>query len=248
VDKSLVAELPDFDRLNPPKKKKKKTNEDEVADAGGDTAEDQGNKGAEKEKRSKKRNERPPASSRLKIKKQKIVGFASSKAVKKSSKASKGTTSKTKMTSIPEAQTQIPPIPDIDVSQPISMILPGAQPEKVNVSSNSEDTLSDSTLQELMNAAPKPKARLAYEDQEAVSNDNSVLNQLSFHISSDAFTSSRLNSPADPINDAIPMHIDTETTTTSTIPQTIEPQESHSRSGKCTSLSSSNNSHSRCLE
>jgi hypothetical protein len=63
-----------------------------------------------------------------------IVGFSTSKVcekpVKKSSKASKGTNSKPSMASISKAQTQPLPSPTIDVTKPISMILPEAQPER----------------------------------------------------------------------------------------------------------------------
>jgi hypothetical protein len=209
MDRSMVAALPDFDRLNPPRRKRKKTknvesllveDEDEaIAESGSEKQGDGVTEGAEKEKRSKKRNERPPAlsdfednatlSSRIKIKKQKVVASApppaAEKLVKKSSKASKGKTSKPIMTSVSKAQNQLPPLPEIDVTKHISMILPNAQPETVIVSSNSEDTLSDSTFHELMNAHPKSRAKLASENQEVISEDNSVINQLSFHISGD---------------------------------------------------------------
>jgi hypothetical protein len=74
------------------------------------------------------------------------------------------------------AQSQPPPLPEIDVTKPISMILHNAQPKTVNLSSNSEDTLSDSTFQELLNARPTSGPTTASENLEVVSEDNFVLN------------------------------------------------------------------------
>jgi hypothetical protein len=116
---------------------------------------------------------------RLKIKKQKVVASAppaAEKPVKESSKASKGKTSKTILISTSEAQSQPPPLPEIDVTKPISIILHNAQPKTVNLSSNSEDTLSDSTFQELLNARPTSGPTTASENLEVVSEDNFVLN------------------------------------------------------------------------
>jgi hypothetical protein len=72
VDRSMAAALPDFDQLNPPRRRKKTKNvetllveeeNDEVdAESGSERPADEG---VEKEKRSKKMNERPLASSKL---------------------------------------------------------------------------------------------------------------------------------------------------------------------------------------
>jgi hypothetical protein len=104
------------------------------------------------------------------------------------------------------------------------MILPEKQPETVNLSSTSEDTLSDSSIQRQLDGRPKRIPAMSSESQEVVSEDNSVLNQLSYHISGDAFTSSRLNSPVEPNNHATPMHVDVETIIQPITSQNIEPQ------------------------
>jgi hypothetical protein len=107
------------------------------------------------------------------------------------------------------------------------MILPEPQLETVNVSSSSEDTSSDSSIQRIIDRASKIAPTMSSESQEVVSDDNSILNNLSYHMSGDAFTSSTLNSPAKQINHATPMHIDTEiiippNTSTNPEPQILE--------------------------
>jgi hypothetical protein len=187
-----------------------------------------------KERRSKKRNERPPGESddedqvsiSFIVKKQKIVASSLPKAfgkpVKTASKATKGTASKPVMINTFEAQSLPLSTPKIDVTKPISMILPNAQPKTVNVSSNSEETLFDSRFQELMRGSIIKEPPTASENQEVVSEENYVLNQLSSHLSGDSFTSSRMNSPIHHLNLAMPVNISIQTTTTTTIPQIFE--------------------------
>jgi hypothetical protein len=123
--------------------------------------------GAQKERRTKKRNDRPsssddddhiPLSAKIPIKRQKTVApelvrkklkTVASRPSKKAYKTLKGRISKPNVVSTSEAQ-HIPPLsPTIDVTKPISMILPDSQPKTVNISSSSssdsEDTLSDSS-------------------------------------------------------------------------------------------------------
>ncbi|WJX57778.1 hypothetical protein P8452_43303 [Trifolium repens] len=254
----MVAAQPDWDLLNNPKKKSRrvknvekilidepdKVNEDEVAEQDDNGSENQGVIGsekdtvddAEKERRIKKRNERPSPdeddnatlSSRLLIKKQKTVGVTSSKASerpeKRTSEASKGMSFETNVLSMSEAQSLSPPTPTIDFTKPISMILPSPQPETVILSSNSEDTVSDSSIQRLIASAPKITPAISSESQEVVSDDNSILNHLSYHMSGDAFASSTLNSPVEQINNATHMHVDTETIIPTNSSQILEPQ------------------------
>jgi hypothetical protein len=150
----------------------------------------------------KKRNERPSSSddddhvtlaSRLLIKRQKTV---TSRPAKRPFKASKGMSTEPNMISTPEAQSIPLPNPTIDFTKPISMILPDPQPETINVSSSSsssEDTLSDSSLDRVVDRvianAPKVAPTKSIDSQEVVSNDNSILNHLASHMSGDAFKS-----------------------------------------------------------
>jgi hypothetical protein len=217
-------------------------NEEEAVEQGCDDAENQaviGSEkekvdGAEKERRTKKINERPSSDdednatlgSRLLLKKQKTVGIFTSKASERpekgASKASKGMSSEPNVSSIPEAQFQ--PTPTIDFTKPIYMILPNPQPETVNVSSTSEDTWSDSSIQRIIASGPESAPTMSSESQEVVSDDNSILNHLSYHISGDTFTSSTLNSPAEQINNATHMHVDTEFIIPPNSSQIPEPQ------------------------
>jgi hypothetical protein len=118
------------------------------------------------------------------------------------------------------------------------MILPDPQPETVNVSSSSsssssssEETMSDTSLERVLERIVTDAPTKSVESHEVVSDDNSILNHLASHMSGDAFTSSNLNSPNDQINHASPMHIDSEpepenppntSTNTEPIPQEIE--------------------------
>ncbi|KAK2356935.1 hypothetical protein QL285_094252 [Trifolium repens] len=102
------------------------------------------NADAQKERRTKKRNERPsssddddnvPLSARILIKRQKTVA---SKPPRKPVQDTQGKTSETNTFSTAEAQHAPTPNPDIDVTIPISMILPDPQPtQTVNISSSS---------------------------------------------------------------------------------------------------------------
>jgi hypothetical protein len=121
VDRSMVAALPDWDRFNNPMNKKKimrvkdveKILIDEPDEVNEEEADDQDDVvesekemdvGAEKERRSKKRNERPSSddednatlASRLMMKKQKTIAH---RPTKRASKASKGMTSEPNMSS-----------------------------------------------------------------------------------------------------------------------------------------------------
>jgi hypothetical protein len=128
----------------------------------------------ENERRSKKRNERPssseesrmPLTTRL-VKKLKTVA---SRPSKKAANTPKGKVSEPNVASTPEAQHIHPPNPTIDVTKPLSMILPDPQPQIVNISlssssssdSSSENTLSDSshdTISVLIRKGPKPKTK-----------------------------------------------------------------------------------------
>jgi hypothetical protein len=104
------------------------------------------------------------------------------------------------------------------------MILPEKQPETVNLSSTFEDTLFDSSIQRQLDGRPKRIPAMSSESQEVVFEDNLVLNQLSYHISGDAFTSSRLNSPVEPNNHVTPMHVDVETIIQPITSKNIQPQ------------------------
>jgi hypothetical protein len=176
---------------------------------------------AKKERRTKKRNERPsssddddhvPLASKLQIERKTVT----SRPAKRPFKASKGMSTEPNMISTPEAQSIPLPNPTIDFTKPISMILPDPQPETINVSSSSsssEDTLSDSSLDRVVDRvianAPKVAPTKSIDSQEVVPNDISILNHLASHMSGDALTSN-LNSPNDQINHASPMHIDSE--------------------------------------
>jgi hypothetical protein len=144
--------------------------------------------------------------------------------VKKSYKASKGMSSKTNVPIMSKAQSQPLPTPTIDVTKPISMILPDKPPKTVTLSLTSEDTMSDSSLQRIFASRPQSVPAMYSESQEVISDDNSTLYQLSYHIFGDAFTSSRLNSPVEPINNATPMHVETEIIIPPTSSQNLEPQ------------------------
>jgi hypothetical protein len=191
----------------------------------------------EKEKRCKKRNERPPEKSDAEDQVPissivKVATFALptafEKPVKTASKATKVMTSKPIMNSTFEAQSLPLSTPEINLTKPISMILPNAQPETVNVSSTSEDTLSYSTFQELMKGLPSKRTPTTSKNQEVVFEDNFVLNQHSSHLFADVFVSSTMNFSVESLNVAIPSNTPI-TSTTTTIPtiveQTAEPQE-----------------------
>ncbi|WJX17607.1 hypothetical protein P8452_07499 [Trifolium repens] len=234
VDRSMVVELPDFAQLNPRRRRKKRTKKveeiltEEEDMSAEEAAAESSEKKVEKERRSKKRNERPlessdsddhaTLSSRLRIKKQKVAGSA--QASETVPKAGKGKVSKTKMISIPEAHVKPSSLPKPTSIQTI------AQPETVNVLSDFENTLSDSDLQGIINLASNFAEALAPEDHEVASEDISLINQLSYHISGDAFTSSKQNSPANQLNVATPMHIDSQPSPSLSIHQTSEPTNS----------------------
>ncbi|KAK2381479.1 hypothetical protein QL285_069073 [Trifolium repens] len=169
----------------------------------------------EKEKRTKKRNERPsssgdddnvPLSAKIPIKRQKMVA---SKPPLKAAGISKGNVSEPNTCSNSEAQTQNQPpsSTSIDFTKPLRMIIP--TPISSDSSSSSSDgTLNDSsseTISEVIKSAPKPKPKSKpyskiSTPKEVVAEDTSFLDHLTPHLSGDAFTHSNLNSPNHPIN------------------------------------------------
>jgi hypothetical protein len=174
---------------------------------------------AEKEMRSKKRNERPPASvedhadrapKRTKIKAKRIPHKA----------ASKGNISEPNINSKYVAQDLPSPSPTIDLSKTISMILPNQKHQTVVVSSSSlsssssEGTLSDyssDTVAEILRKSSRklksfkskqktPQKTKDTPPKKTDAEDTSILDHLTPDLSGDAFTHSNLNSPNHPIN------------------------------------------------
>ncbi|KAK2402627.1 hypothetical protein QL285_052128 [Trifolium repens] len=162
---------------------------------------------AKKEKRTKKRHERPsssgdddnvPLSARIPIKRQKTV------VSKKAARTPKGNNSEPNTCSNSEAQNQPPPSTPIDFTKPIRMIIPPPISSDSSSSSSSEGTLSDSSsesISEVIKRAPEPKPKSPKsKPKEVVAEDTSFLDHLTPHLSGDAFTHSNLNSPNHPIN------------------------------------------------
>ncbi|KAK2382302.1 hypothetical protein QL285_069847 [Trifolium repens] len=236
VDRSMVVGVPDWDIFKGPKevtrsRKKPMVVEQAILEEGSQNASEgqdehsENNsvdkvidnategKAAEKERRTKKRNERPsfsgdddnvPLSAKIPIKRQKTV------ASKKAARISKGNVSEPNTYSNSEAQTQnqLPLSTSIDFTKPIRMIIPTPISSDSSSSSSSEGTLSDSsseTISEVIKRAPepkpksKPKTKLSA-PKEVVAEDTSFLDHLTPHLSGDAFTHSNLNSPNHPIN------------------------------------------------
>ncbi|KAK2423122.1 hypothetical protein QL285_033597 [Trifolium repens] len=168
----------------------------------------------EKERRSKKRNERSPATEddqavrapkRIKTKAKRIPNKA----------PPKGNISETNINRKYVAQDLPFPSPTIDLSKPISMILPNQKQGTVLVSSSSssssESTLSDyiTDIAEVLRKSTRklksfkqktPQKTKNNSPKEAVAEDTSILDHLTPHLSGDAFTHSNLSSPNHPIN------------------------------------------------
>jgi hypothetical protein len=189
------------------------------------TAEKTKDVNVEKEKRSKKRNERPPSSEEDKtVRVAKKVKTTASRPTKKAASTLKGNVPEPNVNSNTKAQNLPPPSSTIDMTKPISMILPDQTQPTVLLSSSSssdssyEDTLTDSsseTLQDIIKKTPKlkpkPKQRTKTPaTKEAVFEDNSFLDHLTPHLSGDAFTTSNLNSPNHPINKFLNVTTETE--------------------------------------
>ncbi|KAK2368768.1 hypothetical protein QL285_081940 [Trifolium repens] len=166
----------------------------------------------EKERRSKKRNERPPASEEDKpVRTTKRIKSVAPRPLLKATSISKGNVSEpnTSSNSEAQAQNQPPPSTSIDFTKPIRMIIPTPiSSDSSSSDSLSEGTLTDSsseTISEIIKRAPKPKPKPKQKTKTppskgTVSEDNSFLDHLTPHLSGDAFTTSNLNSPNHPIN------------------------------------------------
>jgi hypothetical protein len=166
----------------------------------------------EKERRTKKRNERPSSSEESKMtlttRVAKKLETIASRPSKKAASTPKGKVSEPNVDSTSEVQ--IPPLNQtINFTKPISMILPDPPQQTVNISSSSssssydssEDTLTDSsseTLQDILRKRPKLRTKTPVV-KEFVSDGNSFFDHLALHLSGDAFTTSNLNSPNHPI-------------------------------------------------
>ncbi|KAK2444015.1 hypothetical protein QL285_015073 [Trifolium repens] len=183
---------------------------------------------AQKEKRSKKRQDRPvdaAAEGDHQVRAVKKAKTVVSK--KKAADSSKGNTSKPKTDSIPIAQSPNQSSP-IDYTKPLSVVLPSSQSS--SLSSSSEATLSNSSIDsdellskldkiERENAKKKktikrtPKKTIPISSDEEEDNtiheqppNTSVLDHLTTHLSGDAFTHSNRNSPhqSPPVNTTVP--------------------------------------------
>ncbi|WJX94404.1 hypothetical protein P8452_75823 [Trifolium repens] len=164
------------------------------------------------ERRSKKRNERPPASEEDKpVRATKRTKSVAPRPPLKAASISKGNVSEPNTSSNFEAQAQNqpPPSTSIDFTKPLRMIVPTSiSSDSSSSDSSSEGTLTDSsseTISEIIKRAPKPKPKPKQKTKTplpkgTVSEDNSFLGHLTPHLSGDAFTTSNLNSPNHPIN------------------------------------------------
>ncbi|KAK2416431.1 hypothetical protein QL285_038826 [Trifolium repens] len=184
---------------------------------------------AQKEKRSKKRQDRPADAAAegdhhvRAVKKAKTVASK-----KKAADTSKGNTSKPKTDSIHSAQSPNQSSP-IDYTKPLSVVLPSSQSSSSS-SSSSEATLSNSSIDsdELISKLDRikrerakkkktikrtPKKTIPISSDEEEDNtiheqplNTSVLDHLTTHLSGDAFTHSNRNSPhqSPPINTTEP--------------------------------------------
>jgi hypothetical protein len=159
-------------------------------------------KAVEKERRSKKRNERSVDAEedqpvRAPKKKKTVVSKT------KAADTSKGNISKPNADSTSEAQ-PLNPSPPIDYSKPLNVILPSPQP--LSSSSSSEGTSSDYSTDssELLRKSAKylkkaqketPKKTKNKQPEETIIIDTTILDHLSTHLTGDAFTHSNTNSP-----------------------------------------------------
>ncbi|WJX61598.1 NADH:ubiquinone reductase (H(+)-translocating) [Trifolium repens] len=253
VDRSMVVGVPDWDIFKGPKevtrsRKKPMVVEQAILEEGSQNASEGQNehsennsvdkvidndadatvaegKAAEKERRTKKRNERPsssgdddnvPLSAKIPIKRQKTVA---SKPPLKAAGISKGNVFEPNTCSNSEAQTQNQPpsSTSIDFTKPLRMIIPTPISSDSSSSSSSDGTLTDSsseTILEVIKRAPKPKPKSKPNSKistpkEAVAEDTSFLDHLTPHLSGDAFTHSNLNSPNHPINKFLNVTVET---------------------------------------
>ncbi|KAK2356306.1 hypothetical protein QL285_093651 [Trifolium repens] len=163
-------------------------------------------KAVEKERRSKKRNERSVDAEedqpvRAPKKKKTVVSKT------KAADTSKGNISKPNADSTSEAQ-PLNPSPPIDYSKPLNVILPSPQPlsSSSSLEGTSSDYRTDSSellrksakyLKKVQKETPK-KSKPITMTKAYATDDNAVLDNLVSHISGDAFTSSHLNSPNHP--------------------------------------------------
>ncbi|WJX89979.1 hypothetical protein P8452_71926 [Trifolium repens] len=186
-------------------------------------------KAAQKEKRSKKRLDRPADADAEGDQHVRAVKKAKTVASKKrAAETSKGNTSKPNTDSIPTAQSPKQSSP-IDYTKPLSVVLPSPQPSSSS-SSSSEATLSNSSIDsdeliskldriERVRAKKKktikrtPKKSIPISSDEEEDNtipeqppNTSVLDHLTTHLSGDAFTHSNRNSPhqSPPVNTTEP--------------------------------------------
>ncbi|KAK2450833.1 hypothetical protein QL285_009929 [Trifolium repens] len=173
-------------------------------------------KAVQKEKRSKKRFERPADAEedqnvRAAKKKKTVVSK------RKAADTSKGNSSKPNTDSTSNAQTSKQPSP-IDFTKPLSVVLPTPQPS----SSSSEETLSDSSIditeliakldriakekakkkkpvKETLKRTTKKSIPISSDEEEDIiieqPTNTSILDHLTTHLSGDAFTHSNTNSP-----------------------------------------------------
>ncbi|KAK2428868.1 hypothetical protein QL285_027353 [Trifolium repens] len=155
-----------------------------------------------KERRSKKRNERPVATKDdlpVRVPKRKKTAVSNPKAAG----TSKGNVSESNPVSNAEAQE-----PPIDYTKPLNVVLPS--PQHIS-SSSSEGTSSDTSTDssELLRKSSKylkktqkktPKKTKNISPEENIIIDTSILDHLTTHLSGDAFTQSNLDSPNHPIN------------------------------------------------
>ncbi|KAK2428761.1 hypothetical protein QL285_027256 [Trifolium repens] len=185
-------------------------------------------KAAQKEKRSKKRLDRPTDADAegdhhvRAVKKAKTVASK-----KKAADTSKGNTSKPNTDSFPTAQSPKQSSP-IDYTKPLSVVLPSPQPS--SSSSLSEATLSNSSIdsdeliskldriererakkKKTIKRTPKKSIPISSDEEEANTipeqpTNTSVLDHLTTHLSGDAFTHSNRNSPiqSPPVNTTEP--------------------------------------------
>ncbi|KAK2361925.1 hypothetical protein QL285_087030 [Trifolium repens] len=170
---------------------------------------------AKKEKRSKKRNERPSAS-------EEDTPIKPPKRTKSRASKPKGNVSETNTRSNVIAQSLPPSSSTLDMTKPLSMVLPNqttetnlisedlsSSPSSSSLSSSStESDITPGFIEKILakptkpksKRKPKPKSKPTTMTKAYVTDDNAVLDNLVSHISGDAFTSSNLNSPNHPIN------------------------------------------------
>ncbi|WJX24598.1 hypothetical protein P8452_13686 [Trifolium repens] len=172
-------------------------------------------KAAQKEKRSKKRLDRPAdAEGDQHVRAAKKTKTVASK--KRAADTSKGNTSKPNADSTSNAQPSKQASP-IDFTKPLSVVLPSPQPSS---SSSSEATLSDSSIdsneliakldriekerakkKKTIKRTPKQSIPISSDEEEEDNTileqppNTSVLDHLTQHLSGDAFTNSNTNSP-----------------------------------------------------